>query len=395
MEPLIYLDNNATTAVDPGVLEKMLPFFNQEYANASSTVHRAGKQAAAAVDQARKELAGLLNARESEFYFTSGSTEAINWALKGAYQRFREFRRHIITLQTEHKAVLDTCRYLEKQGAEVTYLPVQENGQVDPQELRSALKETTFLAAIMYANNETGVIQPVNEIAEVLKDHPALWFCDATQAVGKLPLDLSELPVDMLALSAHKFYGPKGAGALYIRKAARSTPVEPLLHGGGQQQGLRAGTLNVPGIVGLGEAARIAKMQMQTDAARIRPMRDALQDRLGALPGTLVQGSGVPRLYNTLNITFRFVRAEELIVSLPALALSAGSACTTGSLDPSHVLIAMGLSPEDARATLRISLGRFNTAESVQSAADALIAQVGRLRAGSPLWSMYRDGHIT
>lgn len=395
MDPLIYLDNNATTALDQEVLEAMMPYFTTRYANASSTLHRAGKLAAQGVEQARENLADLLHCQARELYFTSGATEAVNWAIRGAYERSKSFRRHIIVGATEHKAVLDTCRYLEKQGAELTYLPVQETGTVDPLVLKAALREDTFMVALMYANNETGVIHPVDEIAKVLQGHAALWFCDATQAAGKIPIDLQLLPVDMLCVSAHKFYGPKGAGALYIRRGARSMPVEPLFSGGGQEHGLRAGTLNVPGIVGLGAAAKIAAEKMSGDQIRIQSLRDFLEGQFLDLPETYVQGNLAPRLYTTLNITFRYVRAEQLIAALRHVAVSTGSACTTGSLTPSHVLSAMGQSAEDAKSSLRISLGRFNTLKEVKMAAAEISGKVRDLRAGDPVWKMFLEGHIS
>ena len=395
MDPLIYLDYNATTAVDPQVLQAMLPHFNQQYANASSTLYKAGKSAAECVEDARNKLASLLHCQAKEIYFTSGATEAINWALKGAFERFKSFRKHIITCKTEHKAVLDTCRYLEKQGAEVTYLSVGTNGQIDPLELQTALRADTFMLALMYANNETGVIQPLEAIASLMESHPALWFCDASQALAKLPVHLDSLPIDLLCLSAHKMYGPKGVGALYIRKKARSLPVEPLLHGGGQEQSLRGGTLNVPGLVGLGAAAALAESQMQEDQDRIRLLRDQLEAKLLQLPASFVQGADAPRLYNTINITFRFVRAEELIHQLTGFALSTGSACSTGSLEPSHVLIAMGLSAEDAKASIRISLGRYTREEEIESAGVLIQQQVEKLRASNPVWEMFLQGQIS
>ncbi len=376
----IYLDHNATTPVDARVLERMLPFFSEHYGNASSKGHAFGWAAEEAVTQAREQAAALLSAEPRALTFMSGATEAINMALRGVAATYAERKgRHFVTVQTEHKAVLDTCRALGRQGFEVTYLPVDESGLLALADLQAALREDTLLAAVMWANNETGVLQPIPEIAEVVREAGALFMTDATQAVGKIPVDVQH--ADLLACSAHKLYGPKGVGALYASRRRPRVRLQPMLTGGGQEEGRRGGTLNVPGIVGMGAAAEIAAERLAADAERLAPLRDAFEERLtDALSGVQINGKDAPRLPQTSSVTFRGVKAENLEASLRALAVATGSACSTGSQKPSHVLQAMGLSDADARSTLRFSLGRATTEDDMDRAAEEVIRAVRQLR---------------
>jgi len=391
MDRLIYLDNNATTPLDPRVLEAMMPFLTTRFANASSVTHRAGRVANAAVETARELVASLIGASSAEITFTSGATESINMALKGVFARYRLKGMHFITCQTEHKAVLDTFAYLEKQGAEVTYLPVSGEGVLDLSLLEAAIRQDTVLLALMHANNETGVLHPVEEIANIAKQHDVLFFCDATQAVGKVLVDVVKTGVDMLCLSAHKLYGPKGVGALYIRRRSKRIQTDALLHGGRQEGGLRAGTLNVPGIVGFGEAASLARKEMEAESVRLAKLRDELEAGLAQLPLTLVNGGSSPRLPHVTNLSFKHIRADQLMVEVPDIALSSGSACVSGTRDPSHVLKAMNLSDADAHASVRFSLGRFTTEEDVRICMAQVTAAVNNLRASSPIWQLHND----
>ena len=358
---MIYLDNNATTRLDPQVLAAMLPYFTEDYANAAST-HPFGLRAHEAVKLARQQVAQLLGCEKEELVFTSGATEAINLAIKGVAESYASRGRHIVTVQTEHTAVLDVCRYLETQGCEVTYLPVQPDGLLDLATLQAALRPDTILVAVMAANNETGVIQPLREIADLTHAAGALFLTDATQAVGKMLLDVEALGIDLLAFSGHKLYGPKGVGGLYVRqRKPRRVRLAALLHGGGHERGWRSGTLNVPGIVGLGHAAELCRQNMTTEAARLGALRDALEAALLAIPGTRVNGNRQHRLCNTTNIRFEGCDSDALIMGLEGIAVSNGSACTAASVDPSHVLLAMGLDETEAFSCLRFSLGRFNS----------------------------------
>ena len=392
MEQLIYFDNNATTPLDPLVLEAMMPYLTGNFGNASSLTHRAGRTAAAAVDTARQQVASLIGAAPNEITFTSGATEAINMAIKGVFEHYQSKGKHIISCRTEHKAVLDTLGYLEKKGAEVSYLSVDAHGRIDLQALEAAIRPDTILIALMWANNETGVIHPVAEIAEAAHRHDSLFFCDATQAAGKIAVTTGDEGPDLLCLSAHKLYGPKGIGALYIRRRSKRIQTGALLHGGGQEGKLRAGTLNVPGIVGLGKAAELAGQQLVGEQERLTVLRDTLETALTTLPATAVNGKEAPRLPHVSNITFRHLRADQIMVSAPDIALASGSACVSGTRDPSHVLMAMGLSESDAHASLRFSLGRFNTAAEVESAILQLTGKVNSLRAASPIWQLYEAG---
>jgi cysteine desulfurase len=358
---MIYLDNNATTRLDPRVLEAMMPFLTDEYANAAST-HPFGLRAHEAVKMARQQVSQLIGCEPQELIFTSGATEAINLAMKGVVDSYASRGKHIVTVQTEHSAVLDVCRYLEAQGCEVTYLPVQPDGLLDLATVQQAIRLDTILVSVMLVNNETGVIQPIQDIAALAHVGGALFMTDATQAVGKMPIDVEGLGIDLLTCSGHKLYGPKGVGALYVRqRKPRRVKLEALLHGGGHERGWRSGTLNVPGIVGLGQAAELCRQNMKEEVARIRTLRDELEAALLTIPDTRVNGNHQHRLYNTTNILFKGCDSDAMIMGLEGIAVSNGSACTAASLDPSHVLLSMGLDETEAFSCLRFSLGRFNT----------------------------------
>jgi cysteine desulfurase len=374
----VYLDYNATTPVDPQVLACMLPYFTERFGNPSSKGHRYGLEAEAAVEVAREQLAVLLGAEPENLIFTSGATEALNLAIKGVAQALAHRGRHVVTVQTEHAAVLEACRALARRGWEVTYLPVDAEGRLDMAVLEAALRPDTVLLCVMWANNETGVLHPIPAIAQLARDRGVPLLVDATQAVGKIPVQVTG--IDLLACSAHKFYGPKGVGALYVRRRPELR-LQPLLDGGGQEQGLRSGTLNVPGIVGMGAAAVRAAEVMAEEMSRLQALRDRLEQCLqGALSGVRVNGAGAPRLPQTSSITFEGVRADRLLAAVRTLALSAGSACGSGRGKPSHVLRAMGRTDTEAQATIRISLGRFTTAADIDYALTELIAAVERLR---------------
>lgn len=381
---VIYLDNNATTPIDPRVLEAMMPYLTHEFANAAST-HQFGVNAYDAVKEARKQVGELIGAETNEIIFTSGATEAINLAIKGVAEQYADKGKHIITVATEHSAVLDTCKYLETKGAEVTCLPVQPDGLIDLEVLKAALRSDTILVAVMYANNETGVLQPIKEIAAMAHEAGALFMTDATQAVGKTPIDVQELDMDLLCMSGHKFYAPKGVGALYVRQRGRRIKLPALLHGGGHERGLRSGTLNVPGIVALGKASELAKDEMAGNEKHIRALRDHLESELLKIEGTSVNGSTDYRLYNTSNMLFKGVDSDALILGLsnpendePLIAVSNGSACTSASIEPSHVLTAMGLDEVAAFSSLRFSIGKANKADDIET----LTAEINRLVVG-------------
>lgn len=394
MDRLIYLDNNATTPLDPRVLDAMMPYFTANFANASSLTHRAGRVAATAIAAAREQVAALIGVSSKEITFTSGATEAINMVIKGVFEHYTTKGKHFITCRTEHKAVLDTFAYLEKKGAEVTYLPVTADGCIDTGLLESAIRADTVLVALMHANNETGVLHPVRRIAEITNRRDVLFFCDATQAAGKVPVDAGTDGPDLLCLSAHKLYGPKGIGALYIRRRSKRIQIGALLHGGGQENKLRAGTLNVPAIVGFGKAAEIAQQHLSEEATQLSALRDELEAALTKLPATLVNGHGVPRLPSVSNITFKHLRADQIMVNVPDIALASGSACVSGTRDPSHVLVAMGRSEADAHASLRFSLGRFNNATDIRSCIAQVTSAVEQLRAASPIWQLHLSGIV-
>jgi len=390
----VYLDNNATTPVDLKVLEAILPYFTQHFGNAASRSHAYGWEAEEAVDYARGQVAKLINSEPKEIIFTSGATESDNLAIKGVFESYASKGNHIITCVTEHKAVLDTCKHVEKLGAEVTYLPVQSDGLIDLKELETAIKPTTVLIAIMYANNETGVIQPVKEISAIAKRKGVLFFSDATQAVGKIPMNVIEDGIDLMAFSAHKIYGPKGVGALYVRRKNPRVRIIAQMDGGGHEKGMRSGTLNVPGIVGLGQACEICRLNMNEDAKRIKILRDKLENDLLQLEETQLNGNKENRLPHVLNISFKYVESEGLMLACNKnIAVSSGSACTSASIEPSHVLKAMGLDDDLAHSTLRFSLGRFTTEEEIDYAIEQVKNTVTQLRELSPLWEMHKEGN--
>lgn len=365
---ILYLDYNATTPIDPRVLDAMLPFLKENFANPSST-HYFGSNINESVKTARIQVANLIGADETEIIFTSGSTEAINIAIKGVAENYINKGKHIITVSTEHKAVLDTCKYLETKGYEITYLPVQKNGLINLNELNKSLRSDTILVSVMYVNNETGVIQPIKEISALTHEIGALFMADATQAVGKIEIDVDDFGIDILCLSGHKMYAPKGIGALYVKKGIR---LPAYTHGGGHENGIRSGTLNVPSIVALGKACEIAEQEMQQDAERIVSLRNELENELLKIPETFVNGSIENRIYNVSNICFKGCDANVMIGRMKNVAVSNGSACTSAVIEPSHVLAAMGLSDDYAFASLRFSLGKFNTKEEIKSVVEIL-----------------------
>jgi cysteine desulfurase len=376
----IYLDYNATTPCDPRVVEAMLPYFTQHFGNAASKSHAYGWVAEEAVDIAREQIAALIGAEKGEIVFTSGATEAVNLAIRGTYEMYSGKGKHIITTSVEHKAVLDTCHYLESIGAELTILPVDLSGRIDPAALEAAIRPDTILISIMYANNETGVIMPVKEIGDVAKKHNIIFFSDATQAVGKIPVQVLDDGIDMLCCSAHKMYGPKGVGALYVRRKDPRVRIKPLQYGGGHEKGMRSGTLNVPGIVGLGKAAAIAAAEMHADALRLSALRDQLLDSLLSIEGTSLNGVREQLLPHAFNISFGSVESQVLISRLNKhLAVSSGSACTSATLEPSYVLRALGIGDERAASSLRFSLGRMTTEADIIQAAQTLREVIGSL----------------
>ena len=389
----IYLDYNATTPCDPQVVETMLPYFTNQFGNAASRQHAFGWQAEEAVDHARHELASLIGAETTEIVFTSGATESNNLALKGVVEMYAGKGNHIITCVTEHKAVLDACKHLEKQGALVTYLPVNAQGLINLQQLEAAITPATVLIAIMYANNETGVIQPVQAISQIAKKHDVLFFSDATQAVGKVPVNVLTDGIDLMSFSAHKIYGPKGVGALYVRRKNPRVRVTAQIDGGGHERGVRSGTLNVPGIVGFGKAATLCRQEMVTEAVRIGKLRDKLEKGLLQLEAVYVNGHKAQRLPNVTNLAFKYVDGNALMLGFNKnIAVATGSACTSASMEPSFVLKALGLGDELARSSLRFSLGRFTTEEDIDYTIEQVTATVNNLRALSPLWEMYKEG---
>ncbi len=389
----IYLDYAATCPVDPRVLEAMLPCFTENYGNAASRTHVFGWRAEEAVEAARREIATTINADPKEITFTSGATESNNLAIKGIADYLTDRGRHIITALTEHKAVLDPCKYLERRGYEVTYLPVGTDGLVTVEQVQAAMRPDTVLVSLMFANNETGVIQPIAAIGELCHQRKVIFHCDAVQAFGKVPIDVQELGIDLMSISAHKIYGPKGVGALYVRRRRPRVRLAPQIHGGGHERGNRSGTLNVPGIVGFGEAARLARLSMAEESARILGIREHMRRRfIDEIPHSIVNGTLDAHLPGTLNISFAYVEGESLLMGLKDIAVSSGSACTSASLEPSYVLRAMGLSDELAHSSLRITIGRMTTLEEVDYVADRVKEQVERLREMSPLWEMVQDG---
>lgn len=378
---MVYLDNHATTPVDPRVLEAMLPYFGPKFGNAASKGHRFGWEAEKAVELARRRIADLAGATPREIVFTSGATESNNLAIKGAMEAGRQKGAHVVTMSTEHKAVLDPVRYLERQGCQATILPPQPDGLVDLDALRRALRPDTVLVSILYANNEVGTIQPVAEIGALCRERGVLFHCDAAQAFGKIAVNVEHDSIDLMSLSAHKLYGPKGVGALYVRKRNPRASVAAQMHGGGHEGGLRSGTLNVPAIVGFGEACRWCACEMEEEAARTGALRDRLLARLrSALEGVELNGGREHRLPGNLNVSFAGADAESLLVALPDVALSTGSACTSATAEPSHVLQALGLSRERARSSVRFGVGRFNTEEEIDYAAGKVVEAIHTIR---------------
>ena len=389
----VYLDNNATTPMDPRVLEAMLPYFTEHFGNAASRNHPFGWEAEEAVDYAREQVAKLIGADPKEIIFTSGATEGDNLGIKGVYEMYASKGNHIITAHTEHKAVLDTCKHIEKSGGEVTYLQVKEDGLVDLAELEAAIKPTTILIALMYANNEIGVIQPVKEISAIARKHGVLFFSDATQAVGKIPVDVLNDGIDLLTFTGHKMYGPKGIGALYVRRKNPRVKVTAQMDGGGHERGMRSGTLNVPGIVGFGKACELCRLEMDADTARISVLRDKLETELLKLEEAYVNGSREHRLPHVSNISFKYVEGEGLMMGFNKnIALSSGSACTSASLEPSYVLKALGLGDDLAHSSLRFGLSRFTTEEQIDYTIAEISKAVLKLREMSPLWEMFKEG---
>ncbi|MBM3347361.1 MAG: IscS subfamily cysteine desulfurase [Betaproteobacteria bacterium] len=387
----IYLDNSATTPVDPRVAQKMIPYLTEHFGNPASRSHPYGWEAEKGVEEARGHVAALLNADPREIVWTSGATEGNNLAIKGAAQFYKTKGRHLVTQRTEHKAVLDTCRELERQGFEVTYLDPESNGIIDLEKLRAAIRPDTILVSIMMVNNEIGVIQPVAEIGEICRAKGVIFHCDAVQAAGKLEIDTQKLKVDLLTLTAHKMYGPKGIGALYVRRKPR-VRIEAQLHGGGHERGFRSGTLATHQIVGFGEAARIARLEMASDNERIRALRDRLWKGISELEEVYVNGDLEKRVPGNLNVSFNFVEGESLIMAIKDIAVSSGSACTSASLEPSYVLRALGRSDELAHSSIRFTLGKYTTEEEIDFTVDLLKRKIAKLRELSPLWEMHQDG---
>ncbi|HKP31397.1 MAG TPA: IscS subfamily cysteine desulfurase [Chitinophagaceae bacterium] len=377
----VYLDHNATTPCDPAVLEAMLPFFTKHFGNAASRSHSLGWEAEAAVDIAREQVAGLINAETKEIIFTSGATESCNLAIKGVFEMYASKGNHIITALTEHNAVLDTCKHLEKKGAEITYLPVDRFGMINLKDLESVIKPTTILICLMYANNETGTVHPIKEISRIARKNNVLFFTDATQAAGKIPVNIEEDGIDLLAMSAHKMYGPKGVGCLYVRRKDPRVLLFPQIDGGGHERGLRSGTLNVPGIVGFGMASQIAKKVMKDEGQRLQILRDKLEASMLAIDETYLNSAKESRLPHTTNISFKSVESEGLFLAVNRqLAVSSGSACTSASMEPSHVLKAMGLDHDLAHSSIRFGLGRFTTEEEVNFAIGVIENAVKSIR---------------
>jgi cysteine desulfurase len=389
----VYLDHNATTPCDPRVVEAMIPYFTQNFGNAASRNHPFGWQAEEAVDYAREQVAKLIGADPKEIIFTSGATEGDNLAIKGVFEMYASKGNHIITCNIEHKAVLDTCKHIEKEGGEVTYLKVKPNGLIDLAELEAAIKPTTILIAIMYANNEIGTVNPMKEISAIARKHGVLLFSDAVQAVGKIPVDVNKDGIDLLAFTAHKMYGPKGVGALYVRRKNPRVKVTAQMDGGGHERGMRSGTLNVPGIVGFGKACELAMNEMQQDAERLSKLRDKLENALLSIEEAYLNGDKEYRLPHVSNISFKHVEGEGLLMGFNKnIALSSGSACTSASLEPSYVLKALGLGDDLAHSSLRFGLGRFTTEEQIDYTIEQVTNTVNKLREMSPLWEMYKEG---
>jgi cysteine desulfurase len=391
----IYMDNNATTRTDPRVVEAMLPYFSEHYGNAASRNHSFGRQAEAAVDQAREQVARLIGADPREIVFTSGATESDNLALKGAAAMYRSKGRHLVTQATEHHAVLDPARRLEREGLQLTVLPVDSYGQVHPEQVAEALTDQTLLVSVMAANNEIGTLQPLRELGQLCKEHDVLFHTDAAQAAGKVPLDVNEMAIDLLSLSAHKMYGPKGVGALYVRRRDPRVRLEPMFDGGGHERGLRSGTLPVPLIVGFGLACDLCREEMEAEQRRLTGLRERLREGVQRqLEDVFVNGHPTERLAGNLNLSFAWVEGEALMMAMKDVAVSSGSACTSASIEPSYVLRALGIDDDLARGSLRFGLGRFNSEAEVDHVIAAVVAAVRRLRALSPVYEMHARGLV-
>jgi cysteine desulfurase len=389
----IYMDNHATTPMDPRVLEEMLPYFTDKFGNAASRNHSFGWAAEEGTETARERIAKLVGATTKEIIFTSGATESDNLAIKGVAEMYREKGNHIITAVTEHKAVLDTCKRLEKNGYRVTYLPVQKDGLIDLDDLKRAIDDKTILVSIMFANNEIGVLQPVAEIGKLCHERGVIFHTDATQAIGKVPVDVIKQNIDLASISGHKMYGPKGVGALYVRRKNPRVQISAIIDGGGHERGMRSGTLNVPGIVGLGKACAIALEEMPQESCRLAGLRNRLRDRImGRLDEAFINGSTEHRLPGNLNISFAYVEGESLLMGINDIAVSSGSACTSATLEPSYVLKALGTGDDLAHSSIRFGIGRFNTEAEVDYVADRVIETVERLRELSPLYEMAKEG---
>jgi len=389
----IYMDNHATTPVDPRVFEAMRPYLTNVFGNSASRNHSFGWEAEEATEKARKQVASLIGATAKEIVFTSGATESDNRALKGVAEMYAEKGNHIITAATEHKAILDTCKRLEKHGTRVTYLPVQQNGLVDLDQLQAAITDKTVLISIMHANNEIGVLQPIREIGRIARERGVLLHTDGTQAAGKVPVNVIDDNIDLMSISAHKMYGPKGVGALYVRRRNPRVQLTAQMDGGGHERGMRSGTLNVPGIVGLGEACALAQAEMPAESKRMAFLRDKLKDRLmNSLDEVYINGTLEHRLPNNLNISFAYVEGESLLMGINEIAVSSGSACTSATLEPSYVLKALGAGDDLAHSSIRFGLGRFNTEEEVDYVAGKVIEVVKKLRELSPLYEMFKEG---
>ena len=389
----IYMDNHATTPVDPRVVDAMLPYFTERFGNAASRNHSFGWAGEEAVENARAQVASLIGATPKEIIFTSGATESDNLMIKGIAEMYREKGNHIITQAIEHKAVLDTCKRLEKYGYEVTYLSVGKDGRVDPEDVRKAITPKTILITVMYANNEIGIINPIAEIGKIAKEHGIFFAVDGVQAVGKIPVDVQKDNIDLLAITGHKIYGPKGVGALYVRRRNPRVQLSAIADGGGHERGMRSGTLNVPGIVGLGKACEICQQEMAQESVRMRGLRDRLKAGLEAkLDEVFVNGSMEHRLPNNLNMSFAYVEGESLLMGINDIAVSSGSACTSATLEPSYVLKALGVGEDLAHTSIRFGLGRFNTQEEVDYVIDKMVQVVTKLRELSPLYEMAKEG---
>lgn len=389
----IYMDNHSTTPCDPRVVDAMLPFFTERFGNAASRNHSFGWEAEEAVDQARRRLAKLIHADPKEIVFTSGATESDNLALKGVVEMYKEKGDHIITSSTEHRAVIDAAKSLEKKGVRVTYLPVDKEGRINPDDVRAAVTDKTILISIMLANNEIGTIHPVQEIGKIAKEKGVLFHCDATQAVGKIPVNVSDAGIDLMSFTSHKIYGPKGVGALYVRRKAPRVRLVPMIDGGGHERGMRSGTLPVPLIAGFGKAVELCEREMATESVRIQGLRDRLQAGItDALEAVYLNGHPTERLPGNLNLSFAYVEGEALLMGVKEIALSSGSACTSATLEPSYVLRALGVGSDLAHSSIRFGLGRFSTPEEVEYTIDRMIKAVNHLREMSPLYEMAKEG---